>query len=67
MQNIYRLDTAESMGYKPAVFAVCAAVARDVPVFRFSRSLDFSALEETVAILEDHLLIHGMAVGAQRR
>jgi hypothetical protein len=56
MQNIYRLDIAERMGYKPAAFVVCAAVARDVFVFRFSRPLEFGALDETVALLEDHLL-----------
>ena len=37
MSNIFRLGLAERMGYKPAAFSVCAAAAREVPVFRFSR------------------------------
>jgi hypothetical protein len=56
MQNIYRLEIAECMGYKPTAFFVCTAAARDVPVFRFSRPLEFGALDKAVAILEDHLL-----------
>jgi hypothetical protein len=56
MQNIYRLEIAQRMGYKPAAFVVCAAAARDVPVFRFSRPLAFGALDGTIAFLEDHLL-----------
>jgi hypothetical protein len=56
MQNIYRLGMAEHMGYKPAAFVVCAAAARDVRVFQFSRRREFGALDETVSFLEDHLL-----------
>jgi hypothetical protein len=56
MQNVYRLEIAERMGCKPTAFFVCSATARDVPVFRFSRPLEFGALDEAVAILEDHLL-----------
>jgi hypothetical protein len=33
----------------------CAAAARDIPVFRFSRPLGFHALGEAVDVLEDHL------------
>ena len=56
MQNVYRLDLAERLGYKPHVFMVCAAAARDVPVFRFSRPLDFGALSQSIELLENHLL-----------
>jgi hypothetical protein len=56
MQNIFRLGLAERMGYKPAAFSACAAAAREVPVFRFSRRLEFSLLDETVEFLEHHLL-----------
>jgi energy-coupling factor transporter ATP-binding protein EcfA2 len=55
MQNIYRLGLAECLGYKPRAFAVCAAAARDVPVFRFSRPKDFTALEKAVEFLVAHL------------
>ncbi len=55
MQNVYRLGLAEHMGCKPAVFVVCAAAARDVLVYRFSRPLGFDALREGVDFLEDHL------------
>jgi hypothetical protein len=56
IQNIYRLGFAERMGYKPASFLVCAAAARDVPLFRFSRPRKFDALKESVELLEHHLL-----------
>jgi energy-coupling factor transporter ATP-binding protein EcfA2 len=55
MQNVYRLSIAEHMGHKPTVFAVCAAAARDVPVFRLSRPLNFDVLPQTLELLEDHL------------
>ena len=55
IQNVYRLGLAEHMGLKPAAFVVCAALARDVPMFRFSRSLDFGILSEGVEFLENHL------------
>jgi hypothetical protein len=55
IQNIYRLELAEYMGFKPAAFIVCAAVARDIPVFQFSRPMGFDALCEGVEVLEDHL------------
>jgi hypothetical protein len=56
MQNVYRLGLAETLGYKPRVFGVCAAAARSVPVFQFSRPKDFKALEESIEFLEDHLV-----------
>ena len=55
MQNVYRLRLAERLGYKPHAFMVCAAAARNVPVFRLSRPKHFHALEETIEVLEDHL------------
>jgi hypothetical protein len=55
MQNVYRLSFAQTMGHKPAAFAVCAAVAREVPVFRFSRPWGFDVLHDGVALLQDHL------------
>jgi hypothetical protein len=55
MQNVYRLGLAERMGHKPAAFELCAAAARGVPVFRFSRPLGFDVLDEGVDFLEHHL------------
>jgi hypothetical protein len=55
MQNVYRLDIAKHMGLKPAAFVVCAAAAREVPVFRLSRPLDFNVLREGIDLLEDDL------------
>ncbi len=55
LQNGYRLELAEHMGHKPAAFVVCAAVARDVPVFRFSRPMGFDVLRQGIKFLEDHL------------
>jgi hypothetical protein len=55
MQNVYRLDLAEQMGLKPAAFILCAATARGVPVFRFSRPMGFSTLHEGIDLLEGHL------------
>ena len=55
LANVYRLGLAEYMGFKPAAFAICAATARDVPIFRFSRPMVFSALQKGVTILEEHL------------
>jgi hypothetical protein len=43
------------MGCKPAAFERCAAAARHVPVFRFSRPLGFDVLEQGVEFLEEHL------------
>ena len=55
IQNIYRLNFAEHLGYKPHAFKVCAAAARDVPVFRFTRPLGFEALDQGIQLLENHL------------
>jgi GTPase SAR1 family protein len=55
MQNIYPSALAAYLGYQPFVFAVCVAVARDVPVFRLSRPRDFSALNRGIELLENHL------------
>ena len=55
MQNVYRLGLAERLGCKPHSFIVCAAGARDVPVFQFSRPLGFAHLQQGVELLEDHL------------
>jgi hypothetical protein len=55
MQNVYRLSFAERMGHKPAAFALCAAAASDIPVFRFSRRWGFGLLHEGVEFLENHL------------
>jgi hypothetical protein len=55
MQNVYRLGLAEQMGFKPAAFILCAAAARRVPVFRFSRPMGFDALREGIDLLEGHL------------
>jgi hypothetical protein len=55
MQNIYCAPYAEVMGRKPAAFAFCAAIARQVPVFRFSRPLGFDVLCKGLDVLEDHL------------
>ena len=55
MQHVYRLGLAEYMGYKPAAFMICAAMASHVPVFRFSRPLRFGVLRQGLELLEDHL------------
>jgi hypothetical protein len=55
IQNIYRSGLNERMGRKPALFVACAATARVIPVFRFSRPLGFHAFRESVDVLENHL------------
>ena len=55
MQNVYASDFAERLGYKPRAFIACAAAARNVPVFRFSRPWDFAALSQSIELLESHL------------
>jgi hypothetical protein len=55
MQNVYPAGFAERLGYQSHVFRVCTAIARDVPVFRFSRPWDFAALDQGIALLESHL------------
>jgi energy-coupling factor transporter ATP-binding protein EcfA2 len=56
MQNIYRSSYAEFMQRKPAAFAICAAMARQLPLFQFSRQMRFEVLNEAVELLERHLL-----------
>jgi hypothetical protein len=55
MQNIYRATMAEHMGLKANMFVTCAAAARQVPVYRFSRQLGFHAFRHVVDVLEEHL------------
>ena len=67
MQNIYRSNLAEHMGKKTTLFTVCAAVARDVPVFRFSRPLGFDMLPEGLDVLEEHLRDDNSGIGQAER
>jgi hypothetical protein len=53
--NVYRLTYAEYMGAKPAIFSLCALMARQVPVYRFRRQLGFDALGRAIDCLEAHL------------
>ena len=55
MQNVYASRLAERLGYKPHAFIACTVVARDVPVFRFSRPWDIAALGRGAEMLENHL------------
>ena len=55
MQNIYPEGLAVHLGYQSNLFTVCAAVARDVPVFRLSRPWDFAALEQGIELVENQL------------
>src|SRR5262249_52053636 len=55
MQNVYRMNYAENLGYKPNAFIACVAAARNVPVFRFTRPLRFDALNQGIKVLEDHM------------
>jgi hypothetical protein len=55
MRNVYQLDLAERLGYKPRAFNVCAVAARDVKVFRFNRPLDFDTFNYGLDLLENHL------------
>ena len=55
MQNIYRVAIAERMGRKANLFVTCAAAAREVPVYRFSRPLGFQILPDVLKVLEEHL------------
>jgi hypothetical protein len=55
MQNVYPPGLADRLGYQPHVFMVCAAAAREVPVFRLSRPWDFAALDQGIELLESHL------------
>ena len=53
--NVYRLTLAEYMGAKPAIFSLCAAIARQVPIYEFRRPLSFEGLPTALDILERHL------------
>jgi GTPase SAR1 family protein len=55
MRHVYGLGLAERLGYKRNAFIICAAVARDVPVYRFSRPWDLAAFGQATEMLEDHL------------
>lgn len=55
MQNVYPPGLAGCLGYQPNVFRVCAATARKIPVFRFSRPWNLAALDHSTEILEEHL------------
>lgn len=55
LQNTYRLHIAEHIGRKGQVFAACADVAREVPVFRFRRPMSFALLDLVSSKLEEHL------------
>jgi hypothetical protein len=55
MQNVYCSSYAELMGYRPTIFSLCATVARQIPIFSFSRPIGFEELQGGLNILEDHL------------
>jgi hypothetical protein len=56
MQNVYPPGLAGRLGYQSHVFCVCAVTARDIPVFRLSRPWDLTALDQSINLLESHLL-----------
>ena len=67
LRNVYRRHLAEKIGKKTDVFASAAAVARQVPIFRLSRPLDFRSLETVLDSLLDHVqsnVHHPVPVGA---
>jgi len=55
MSNVYRLECAEEMGLKPAIFARCVALAQNVSVFEFTRAMGFDALQAGIDMLLDQL------------
>jgi hypothetical protein len=56
MQNVYRLELAEYMGYKPVAFFVCVAATRCPGVSIESRyGVRCFAPKKSVEFLEDHL------------
>jgi hypothetical protein len=55
MQNVYPPSLAHHQGYQSHVFLVCAAAARDVPVFRLDRPWNFAAFDQGIELLENHL------------
>ena len=56
LPNVYRLTLAEHIGAKPAIFALCTAIANEVPVYRFRRQVGFDFLKSAIDRLESHLL-----------
>ena len=55
IQNVYPPGVAARLGYQSRVLAVCASVARRVPVFRLSRHFELRALDHSIDVLENHL------------
>jgi hypothetical protein len=55
IQNVHASRLAKHLGYSPHLFIACGAAARAVPVFRFSRRLDFAVLGQGTEMLENHL------------
>ena len=55
MQNVYPPGLSDRLGCQSHTFAICAAVAREVSVFRLSRPWDFAALDQGIEVLESHL------------
>lgn len=53
--NVYRLNLAEYLGAKPAIFSLCTAIARQVPIYEFRRPKSFDALPTALDVLEHHL------------
>lgn len=53
--NVYRLTLAEYLGAKPAIFSLCAAIARQVPIYDFRRPFSFDSLPKALDVLEHHL------------
>lgn len=60
LHNVYRLEYAEYMGLKPAIFQLCARMARHVPVFRFARPMRFERLQSSIDLLTGHLRNSGL-------
>lgn len=55
--NVYRLELAEYMNLKPAIFSTCAEIARRVPIYKFSRKKNFELLPTVIEHIEYHLNI----------
>lgn len=54
--NVYRLTLANSLGCTSAIFAFCASLARETPVYQFHRTLSFEKMSDTIRFLENHFL-----------
>lgn len=54
LKNTYRLYLAEFMDRKHKVFSMCAMVANQVPVYRFTRPKEYAGLEHSMVLLERH-------------